>query len=238
MANECDRWQGRMTTVIVICEGQTELAFVRTLLQPHLAHEGIYMEPRLISTSRKAKGGALEGQRVRRYSCNVLKERKDTYVTTFFDMYGLPMSFPGHADVPSLADPLDRAMHIETAFHKEVIREVNCRHDRFLPHIQPYEFEALLFSDIEAIEKAVPSWRKSAAWLAEARHGFISPEHINDGLHTHPSARLKQLRPKFKKVAHGVAISSHIGLRRMRAECRHFDRWLNGIEALAVPASR
>ena len=227
-----------MATVIVICEGQTEFAFVRTLLQPYLAHEGIYMEPKLISTSRKAKGGALEGQRVRRYFRNTLKERKDTYVTSFFDMYGLPVSFPGHADASSVKDPLDRAVRIEVALHKEVVREVNCRHDRFLPHIQPYEFEALLFSDIAAIEKVVPSWRKSATWLVEARDRFISPEHINDGPDTHPSARLKRLRPKFRKVVHGVATSAHIGLRRMRAECRHFDRWLDGIEALALPASR
>lgn len=227
-----------MTTVIVICEGQTEFAFVRTLLQPHLAHEGIYMEPRLISTSRKAKGGALEGQRVRRYFRNTLKERMDTYVTTFFDMYGLPVSFPGYEDTSSVNDPLDRAVRIEAALHQEIVREVNCRHDRFLPHIQPYEFEALLFSDIAVIEKVVPAWRKSATWLAKALDGYISPEHINDGPDTHPSARLKRLRPKFRKVAHGVAISSHIGLRRIRAECRHFDRWLDGIEALEVPTSR
>ena len=227
-----------MTTVIAICEGQTEFAFVRTLLQPYLVHEGISMEPRLISTSRKAKGGALDGQRVQRYFRNTLKERKDTYVTTFFDMYGLPVSFPGYADASSVNDPLDQAVRIEAALHTEVVREVNCRHDRFLPHIQPHEFEALLFSDIAAIEKVVPSWRKSAAWLAETCDRFISPEHINDGPDTHPSARLKRLRPKFRKVAHGVAISSQIGLRRIRAERRHFDRWLDGIEALAVPAPR
>ena len=32
-----------MTTVIVVCEGRTEAAFVENLLQPPLAHGGIYV---------------------------------------------------------------------------------------------------------------------------------------------------------------------------------------------------
>ena len=98
-----------MTTVIVVCEGRTEAAFVENLLQPPLAHGGIYMEPRLISTSSQARGGALDVQRVRRYLRNTLRERRDTCVTTFFDLYGLPANFPGHSDAPSPGDPPNRA---------------------------------------------------------------------------------------------------------------------------------
>lgn len=98
-----------MTTVIVVCEGRTEAAFVREILQPQLAHDGIYMEPRLISTSSQAWGGALNIQRVRRYLRNTLRERRDTCVTTFFDLYGLPVNFPGRSDAHSPGDPLNRA---------------------------------------------------------------------------------------------------------------------------------
>ena len=226
-----------MTTVIVVCEGRTEVAFVKELLQPRLAHAGIYMEPRLISTSSQARGGALDGQRVRRYLRNTLRERRDTCVTTFFDLYGLPANFPGRSDAPSPGDPLDRARHIETELHRQVVHDAGCRPERFVPHVQPHEFEALLFSDVTAFEKAEPSWRTWTAKLAEARMQAGSPEHINDGPDTHPSARLRQLSPEYKKVAHGVAVSSCIGLHRIRAECRHFDRWLTCIEGLPALAS-
>lgn len=227
-----------MTTVIVVCEGRTEMAFVKEFLQPRLARDGIYMEPRLISTSSQARGGALDGQRVRRYLRNTLRERRDTCVTTLFDLYGLPANFPGRSDAPSPGDPLERAGCIETELHKQVVHDAGCRPERFVPHVQPHEFEALLFSDVTAFEKAEPSWRPWTARFAEARRHVGSPEHINDGPATHPSARLRQLKPEYKKVAHGVAVSSRIGLHRIRAECRHFDRWLIRIEALPALAPR
>ena len=225
-----------MMTVIVVCEGRTEAAFVRELLQPRLAHDGIYMEPRLISTSSQASGGALNIQWVRRYLRNTLRERRDTCVTTFFDLYGLPANFPGYSDASSHGDPLERARHIETELHRLVVHDAGCRPERFVPHVQPHEFEALLFSDITAFERAEPLWRTWTARLAEGRMQVGSPEHIDDGPDTHPSARLRQLRPEYKKVAHGVAVSSRIGLNRIRAECRHFDRWLTCIEGLPVLA--
>ena len=52
-----------------------------------------------------------------------------------------------------------------------------------------------------------------------------SPEHINDGIDTHPSARLQAL-PGYKKPVHGVLLAKRIGLGLIRAECRHFDGWL------------
>ena len=95
----------------------------------------------------------------------------------------------------------------------------------------------MLFSDVTAFEKAEPSWRTWTARLAEVRMQVRSPEHINDGPDTHPSARLRQLSPEYKKVAHGVAVTTCAGLHRIRAECRHFDRWLTCIEGLPALAS-
>ena len=80
--------------------------------------------------------------------------------------------------------------------------------------------------------------RGSADWmtfvgdLQEARRSARSPEHVNDGTDTHPSARLRKLRPRYGKVRHGVAVSARIGLGRMRAECGHFARWLTRVENL------
>ena len=170
-------------------------------------------------------------QRILRVLRDTLRQQRDTYVTTFFDLYGLPSDFPGPAVSP--ADPLEHAAAIEAALHEEVVRVVRCRPDRFLPHIQPYEFEALLFSDPSHFAREQPEWEQPAEELAAARRGAASPEHVNDGPDTHPSARLNHL-PGYHKVRDGTAVAERIGLDRIRRECVHFGEWLTRLESLPV----
>lgn len=220
-----------MRFVIVVCEGRTEQAFVTNILSAVLLDRGLFIEPRLIPTSAGARGGALSGQRVLRSLRDILRQRTDTYVTTFFDLYGLPGDFPGLVRTPY--DPLARASAIEESFHAEVVRVARCRPDRFVPHVQPYEFEALLFADPAQFGQFRPAWKQAAGGLEAARRGALSPEHLNDGPTTHPSARLQQQLPGYRKVQHGLAVAARIGLDRIRAECRHFGAWLARVEALA-----
>lgn len=170
-------------------------------------------------------------QRILRFLRDTLRQQRYTYVTTFFDLYGLPSDFPGPAVSPT--DPLEHAAAIEAALHEEVVCVARCRPDRFLPHIQPYEFEALLFSDTSHFAREQPEWELPAEELAAARRGAASPEHINDGEHTHPSERLKQLTG-YHKVRHGPALAERIGLDSIRRECAHFGEWLTRLESLPV----
>ena len=71
--------------------------------------------------------------------------------------------------------------------------------------------------------------------LDAVRRAAPSPEHINDGERTHPSARLREL-PRYRKAQHGPAIAGRIGLDRIREECRHFGNWLSRIESLSTLA--
>lgn len=221
-----------MTIAIVVCEGQTEEAFVDRVLASYMATHGVYVEPRVVPTSRYGRGGALTGQRVLGFLRRTLLQRSDTYVTTFFDLYGLPSNFPGLASSPRVLDPLELAMQVEDGFHKAVVEDAECRPDRFVPHIQPYEFEALLFSDVSIFAKAESDWQPFVAELERVRQLAGSPEHINDGPTSHPSALLGNLRPPYGKVRHGIAVSKEIGIERMRAECHHFDEWLTRLQAL------
>ena len=222
-----------MKKIIIACEGQTEEAFVKGLLYYELLPKEVFAEPRLIPTSPRGKGGTLKRQRVLRFVRRALLEQNDTYVTTFFDLFALPKDFPGNGDMSATPNPLDRAIRIENAFRDAVLGDVRCRSERFFPHIQPYEFEALLFSDTTGFVKAEPEWKAFAGKLASIRNNSKSPEHINDGANTHPSARLQNLlQPKFKKVIHGTKVSAEIGISCMRSECQHFDRWLKHIENL------
>ena len=226
-----------MIEVIVACEGQTEEVFVSRTLAPTLEAGGVLIQPRLVASSRHAGGGALTTGRVVRFLGNTLRERPEAYVTTFFDLYGLPRDFPGCSAAAALAEPEDRAAAVEAELHATVVRGVDCRPERLLPHIQPYEFESLLFSDPDRFATVEPAWQPLVVELRQARQSVPTPEHVNDGPDTHPSARLRRLRqPRYSKVRHGTAVSAAIGIDRMRAECRHFNGWLARIEAL--PALR
>lgn len=155
----------------------------------------------------------------------------DTYVSTFFDLYGLHNDFPGHQEAQNLANPIEKARRIESRLHDDVVKTVGCRADRFAPHIQPYEFEGLLFSDVDQLVGIEPTWADMQAPLAAVRAAFFSPEHINDGQHTHPSERLSQLeQPRYKKVLHGPRAVQHIGLARMTTQCMHFAEWMAWLE--------
>ena len=222
-----------MKEVIVVCEGQAEEGFVNEVLAPALWDGNVFLSPRLIPTTRHSRGGSLKRQRVLRFLRNTLRQRKDTYVTTFFDLYGLPPDFPGRAETAREMDPVDQAIAVETKFHSAVMNVTECRPERFLPHIQPYEFEALLFSNPGQFAEVDPAWQRYVAQLERIRNSVHSPEHINDGPKTHPSARLKNLlQPRYGKVRHGRTVSARIGVDRMRAECRHFGGWVVRVEAL------
>lgn len=222
-----------MIEVIVVGEGPTEESFVRDFLALRLSCQEIFLSPRLIRTSPAGRGGGLSWDRVRRFLRNTLRERSTTYVTTFFDLYALDTDFPGTAEARRIADPLARAAHLERCMHEAIVAEAGCRAERFLPHIQPHEFEALVFTDVEAFVAVEQRWQACLEPYRQARVDAESPEHINDGAHTHPSARLQELRPRYIKPLHGVALVERIGLDRIRAECAHFDAWLSRLEALA-----
>ena len=172
--------------------------------------------------------------RVLRHLRNTLKERGDVYVSTFFDLYGLERGFPGLSQARSLSDPIKRAKAVEAELHEAVVKAADCRPERFLPHIQPHEFESLLFSDVSRFAEVRPKWKTYVTRLQAIRDSTHSPEHINDGWNTHPSARLRDMlkQPRYDKRVDGSAVTGRIGLPRIRAECRHFAGWMDRIENL------
>lgn len=222
-----------MTHVVIVGEGQTEETFTGYVLKPHLDGHGITVEPRLVDSSQSGRGGALSRGRVLRFLRNTLRESRTTYVSTFFDLYALAPDFPGVAAARTRNGPVQKSRAIEDALAAEAIAMSGCRAERFVPHIQPYEFEALLFSDTSAFGTVEPRWRRFEDDLRDAREAAETPEHINEGPNTHPSARLAVLRdPRYRKRLHGSRVAASIGLARIRAECLHFDAWLTRIETL------
>jgi len=215
-----------MIRVYVVCEGQTEETFVRDVIAPVLAYQHIYLEARLIPTSKTGKGGSLTYERVKRFVTNSLKEG-NVFVTTFFDLYALNKDFPDFLESQKQTDVYQKTIQLERAFKNDIAQNNHSFSQRFLPYIQPYEFEGLLFSDIAKLTALEPTWARHTRQLQAVRDNAQTPEHINDGYETKPSARLETNlhQPNFRKTLHGALAIEAIGIDKLLAECKHFSEW-------------
>lgn len=225
-----------LRTVFVVCEGQTEETFISRVVAPEFYRHGLNLVAQLVETSSGHKGGALSYDRVKRHLRNNLRRLSQPVVTTLIDLYRLDNGFPGFAD--AAGKPLDQRLRIlNAAFHQNIVREAKCRPDHFLPYIQPFEFEALLFSDTAAVTDLETGWASAAALLAAARAGAPSPEHINDGANTKPAARFRRhlTNPPYNKVLHGPNAAELIGLAKIESECKFFAAWLEQLRLQGTP---
>jgi hypothetical protein len=227
-----------MIRVYVICEGPTEETFIRDVIAPLLAPQNIFLTARLIATSKGHKGGVLRYERVRCFVINSLKEDDNAVITTFFDLYALHNCFPGFEGCQKITDVYQKVNHLEKAFKDDIAQNNSSFAQRFLPYIQPYEFEGLLFTDIEKLTGIEPSWKSAATKLNSVRSAFASPEHINDGFETKPSARLQKhlSSPSYHKILHGILAIESIGIDPLLTECQHFQQWyyqLNNLGSLS-----
>ena len=225
-----------MKRICVVCEGQTEETFVRDVIAPNFYALGLNLIPELIQTSSGHSGGALNYDRVKRHLRNSLRQRSAPIVTTLFDLYRLDRRFPGYEESGVHTDLDMRVNKLNAALSRDVVAEAGCQPERFIPHIQPYEFEALLFSNVEALTSMEASWVWAADALINVRNRVQSPEHINDSPETKPSAHLeRELKsPSYRKRLHGPRAAEKIGLARIEAECGFFSAWLAQLRALSI----
>lgn len=223
-----------MKVLHILVEGQTEETFVRDVLGPHLRKADLFLNPVILATGwmesgKKFRGGVAKYQPIRRDLLKLLADSSAVAVTTMFDFYGLPNDFPGYADLPS-GSCYDRVHYVEQAFSDDIGRR------RFIPFLMLHEFEGLLFTSPQKMAEVFPDQDALKA-LAQVKAQFASPEEIDEGPTSHPSARILQHIVGYEKPFHGTLISLNIGLNAMRAECTHFAQWLQRLEALGDPGA-
>ncbi len=224
-----------MVEVIVFAEGQSEEQFIKRVVAPTLRNAQIYLKPQTLRTSQDSKGGAVNFDRLMFNARNTLQQNSNAVLTTFVDLYGLHTSFPAYDEAKTKTNIHTRVTCLEAALHQAIVSQIGCRKERFIPHIQPYELEALLFSDVDALCLTEPGWTGSAKILKQVLSSFESPEHINDGYDTKPSKRLENiLRPAYKKTRHAPLAAEKISLAVMEAQCPHFGEWMNKLRSLAT----
>lgn len=216
-----------------VVEGQTEETFVRDVLAEHLAIRGVYAVARCVETSRTRlkvfKGGMSTYARAKGDIERWLKEDRNAYLTTMFDLYGLPEDFPSMAKISAVNDPHKKARLIEEGIAADI------GDPRLIPYIQVHEFEALLFCAPAITDAAlgVPPAVSRLKQLQQIKGSFPSPEHIDDGVTTAPSKRIVQLYTAYRKQVFGPLVTKRTGLNTLRHECPHFHEWVTRLEALA-----
>lgn len=220
-----------MVRVHIICEGQTEETFVKELLIDTFAEKDIYLIPSLIGKPGH-KGGRVKFERLLTDVKIRLKGDKSCYCTTFYDFYALPTDFPGRSDAATKTSIADKADAINKGVQAELGKKLDSNEmRRFIPYVQMYEFEALLFSDVKGFADGIYQ-PTIATKLQSIRDGFDSPENINDDPNTAPSKRVQHLVNDYEKPLYGTLAALKIGLGAMRQECALFDAWLNQLAQL------
>ena len=219
-----------------IVEGQTEEAFVNTILRPHLDEFSVWSKARCVMTSRKGnvkhRGGVINYALAKNDITRWLREdsNHDVRFTTMFDLYALPSDFPGHTDAVQVPNPYERIKILEQALQKDI------GDSRFIPYLQLHEFEALLLSDPRKLDDQFPDYAAAIDRITDLVSQFDSPELVNSGDSTAPSKRIIAEIPEYqgRKASAGPIITGRIGLPALRMRCAHFEKWLARLERLGT----
>jgi len=222
--------------VDIVVEGQTEASFVNKVLCPYFYTRDINLIPRTVLTKadkkhgKQHKGGLGNYQKPKNDIEMCLRAAKVNalYVSTMFDFYRLPNDFPGYNEAMRLPDPYEKVAILEKS-----IKEDLCRNSPvFIPYLSLHEFEALLFSNVDIIDKHF--FDKNTESLKTAVSEEENPELINGGDETAPSKRIIKCVRRYEKtkVSDGVEIARKIGLNVLREKCKHFNEWITKLDSL------
>ena len=220
-----------MIRVHVICEGQTEENFVNELLQETFLPRQIQLLPSMVGKPGH-KGGNFKYERLLRDIETRLLRDRECCCTTFFDFYALPQSFPGRQEAGGLRSVAAKSECLCRRLVERLtldIGENTMR--RFIPYVQMYDFEGLLFSDPAGIATGIGKPHLAEDFW-EIRRQFSTPEEINDSVATAPGKRLESLVSEYEKPTYGMLAALDVGLAAMRRECPIFRGWLEKLEAL------
>jgi len=206
-----------MIRIAISVEGQTENEFCKKVLTPFFRNYDIEMSPIIVATSKdkcgkKHKGGCINIDRIKSEIQKLLHSHD--YVTTLYDFYGFNNR------------PTDNIDELEQVIF-ELFNDI-----KFIPYIQRYEFETLLFSKPEYFTEFFGNDKVTRA-MQRMIDEVLDIELINDSPQTAPHKRLEELfelqNDKYDKVFHGEGIAYDIGLDTIRANAKRFNGWIEKI---------
>lgn len=209
-----------MKRLYIIVEGQTEEDFVNQVLAPYLFHFKILdVRAIKITTSKTGKGGFVNYQHLKNDALKYLKKEKDIIVTTFFDYFRMPTSMPDYEKCIKLPFADNRINCLEAAMQEDI------GYDNFIPYIQKFEFEALLFSENSGFEAYFEE--KICNETRQVIEKFETPEEINTHPEKAPSKRLEKIfksnGEKYEKVDDGNLVALELGIEKILNACPRFN---------------
>jgi len=213
-----------LKAIYLIVEGQTEEEFVRNSLSPYLMSHGIHdVRAIKIETSPGFKGGDLKYSRFKPNVRKLLYQRNDVIVSSLIDYFRLRNDFPEYDNSQKFLNPVARVTNLEKACAMDI------NDDRFLPYIQLFEFEGLLFSEDKGFNFLGTIPQLNIIQLQSIITNYPNPELINDGSETAPSKRLQRLIPGYKKTLHGPVIALENGVNSILSKCPRFSTWVTAL---------
>ena len=206
-----------MTRLAIVVEGSTETEFVDNMLVPYLSERGVYPFPYSLD-------GNVSVARLAHRMAGFLHSAD--CVTSLVDFYGF--RHRNNATPDQLENMIDQAVKQRTT------RSWDRR--RVFSYVQQYEFEGLLFSNVNAFAVLPFASDRTVPALQEVRSQFPTPEAINGNPNTAPSKRIERVMHRYNKRRDGYLVAEEIGLDTIRAQCPRFSQWVARLQALGNPA--
>jgi hypothetical protein len=113
-----------------------------------------------------------------------------------------------------------------------LIKDIN--HPNFIPYIQKFEFEALLFSNNQGFSRMYnePSIANATQAIIDQ---YNNPEEINNHPNTAPSKRIQKILEAqgmtYNKIFEGNLIALEIGIHTILEKCPRFRTWVEKLIA-------
>ncbi len=209
-----------MKRLVFIVEGITEVSFVEKKIIPYLYSRGFTnaMNAQTIITNRKLnkKGGVINYKLLKNDILRVFAQ-ENVIVTTLIDFFRLPTNFPKYTTDSSLIDK------IEEGIFEEIGQGSN-----FLPYIQKYELESLMFSGIEGFDIVIDEENQMQD-IREILKVYKNPEDINGSSEGAPSKRLERIYD-YDKVLDSEMIFEMLTIERIKSKNPRFNNWITAIE--------
>lgn len=217
-----------MKRIVFIVEGETEEAFVNTILSPYFQGCG-FLNPIQCFKIKHTQGGMHKYSYVRNDVLNTIYEH-DVIVTTMFDLYALPHSFPGYEESLSIEKHLNRVLFLESKMKEDLELSQKRAFNNYIPYLQLHEFEALVFSSATGFEMLFEDHEMNYQGICDVINAFPNPEDINDSPETAPSKRMQKLIPGYNKIVYGISLIEFTGMDLILSKCPHFREWIEKIK--------
>lgn len=219
-----------MKRLYFVVEGYTEREFVNKTLRPYFIANEIYDVRAIeITTSRGHKGGLSNYKHLKSDIENYLKSEREIIVTTFIDFFRIPSSMPKYNELATKPRIDDKILLLESAMAEDI------NDHRFIPYIQKYEFEALLFSSKNGFQLMYDD-QNIVNDLCMIVDAHPNPEEINSRPEFAPSKRLINILSgrgeRYDKVAEGNLIAEEIGIGIIMEHCPRFKAWIEYLVAM------